>query len=177
MRLDPQDNPAHERWVRETVLAYEKPLTLYAQRLLHDVESARDAVQETFLRLCHEREERLRGRLAEWLYSVCRSRGIDMQRKERRMRQLTEARTLQTSGSQDGPRERAELGESAGLALQSLDGLPENQREVLRLKFQHGLSYREIAGVTSLTVSNVGFLIHSGLKTIRRRMKGARMEA
>jgi len=47
-----------------------------------------------------------------------------------------------------------------------------NQQEVLRLKFQHGLSYRQIAEVTRLTVTNVGFLIHAGLKKLRRQMGG-----
>jgi RNA polymerase sigma-70 factor (ECF subfamily) len=48
--------------------------------------------------------------------------------------------------------------------------LPENQQEVIRLKFQDGLSYREISGVTGLTVSNVGFLIHTGVKMVRQRL-------
>ena len=48
--------------------------------------------------------------------------------------------------------------------------LPPNQQEVIRLKFQNGLSYREISGVTNLSVSNVGFLIHSGLKTVRQKI-------
>ena len=49
-----------------------------------------------------------------------------------------------------------------------LAGLPDNQQEVVRLKFQDGLSYKEIAGVTGLTVSNVGFLIHTAIHTLRR---------
>ncbi len=39
-----------------------------------------------------------------------------------------------------------------------------------RLKFQGGLSYKQISEVTSLTVTNVGFLIHTGLKTLRQRL-------
>ena len=47
------------------------------------------------------------------------------------------------------------------------DALPPNQREVIRLKFQNDLSYREIAEVTQLTETNVGFLLHTGLKKLR----------
>ena len=54
--------------------------------------------------------------------------------------------------------------------LSVLSTLPANQQEVIRLKFQGDLSYREISRVTSLSVSNVGFLIHTGLKTIRERI-------
>ena len=46
-------------------------------------------------------------------------------------------------------------------------GLPPNQQEVLRLKFQHSLSYREISSITGLSETNVGFLIHVGIKRLR----------
>jgi len=42
---------------------------------------------------------------------------------------------------------------------------------VIRLRFQNSLRYREIDEVTGLTVTNVGFLIHRGLKTLRERLK------
>ena len=49
-----------------------------------------------------------------------------------------------------------------------VERLPDNQREVVRLKFQSGLSYREIADVTQLSVSNVGFLLHGAMKKLRQ---------
>jgi RNA polymerase sigma-70 factor (ECF subfamily) len=48
-----------------------------------------------------------------------------------------------------------------------LDELPVNQREVIRLKFQNDLSYKEIAEITQLSMTNVGFLLHVGLKRLR----------
>ena len=54
-------------------------------------------------------------------------------------------------------------------ALNILNTLPANQQEVIRLKFQGELSYQEISQITKLSVSNVGFLIHTGLKTIREK--------
>ena len=54
--------------------------------------------------------------------------------------------------------------------LRFLERLPENQREVIRLKFQGDLSYKEISEVTGLSVSNVGFLIHTGIKRLRSLM-------
>jgi RNA polymerase sigma-70 factor (ECF subfamily) len=55
-----------------------------------------------------------------------------------------------------------------------LGDLPANQQEAIRLKFQHELSYKQIAEVTQLSVSNVGFLIHTGLKTLRQRLNPER---
>ena len=72
-------------WPAEAVSAlvdrYERPLLAYACRMLGgDWQGAQDAVQETFLRLCRENREKIESRVAAWLFSVCRSRVIDMQR-------------------------------------------------------------------------------------------------
>ena len=51
--------------------------------------------------------------------------------------------------------------------MDALTRIPPPQEEVIRLKFQEGLTYREISQVTGHSVSNVGYLIHTGLKAIR----------
>ena len=48
--------------------------------------------------------------------------------------------------------------------------LPHNQQEVIRLKFQNGFSYQEISRITSLSVTNVGFILHTAIKALRREM-------
>jgi hypothetical protein len=63
--------------------------------------------------------------------------------------------------------------DTAAEVLRMLTHLPENQREAILLKFGHNLSYKEIAQVTGHTVGNVGFLIHTGIKTLRTRLTGA----
>ena len=68
------------------------------------------------------------------------------------------------------PPEVAESRESSCAVLRLLSSLSENQQEVIRLRFQGGLSYREISAITDLSVSNVGFLIHTGIKTIREKL-------
>jgi RNA polymerase sigma factor (sigma-70 family) len=51
-----------------------------------------------------------------------------------------------------------------------IDELPERHREVVALRFAGGLSYREIAGVTGLTETNVGFILHTALKTLKKKL-------
>ena len=51
-----------------------------------------------------------------------------------------------------------------------LQRLTPNQREVITLKFQQGLSYEEISRVTGLSNGNVGFLLHHALKRLREWM-------
>ena len=69
------------------------------------------------------------------------------------------------------PASALEQREDATRVLQLLDSLPLNQQEVVRLKFQNDLSYQEISRITKLSVSNVGFLIHTAIKNIRRKLK------
>ena len=56
--------------------------------------------------------------------------------------------------------------------IHKLASLTPRQREILRL-FCDGFSYKQIAGITGLSVSNVGFLIHTGIQTLRRQLKAA----
>jgi RNA polymerase sigma-70 factor (ECF subfamily) len=52
----------------------------------------------------------------------------------------------------------------------ALKQLSDKQQEAVRLKFQSGLSYREIAEVMDITVNHVGVLLHNALKAIRDRI-------
>ena len=42
---------------------------------------------------------------------------------------------------------------------------------MIRLKFQNGFSYREISRISGHSVTNVGYLIHVGLKTLRGQLQ------
>ncbi len=78
---------------------------------------------------------------------------------------------LQTLPGGTGPEEQLVQLETNVRLLGLLELLTENQQEVIRLKFQNDLSYREIAEITGMTVSNVGVLLHTGLKKLRALMK------
>ncbi len=169
-RSSPMRAESHHDWVREAVGRFEGPLTLYASRLLRDADRARDVVQDTFLRLCSQRREAIGDRLAEWLFTVCRNRALDVLRKEGRMTRLGDEQVHACRSPDPDPADAIELRDSAARVLAGLDALPGNQREVIRLKFQNGFSYREISRISGHSISNVGFLIHTGLKTLRKRL-------
>lgn len=157
-------------WVRTAVDQFERPLTVYAARLLGDADRARDIVQDAFLRLCEQPREKVEPHLAEWLFTVCRNRALDVLRKEGRMTQLSDARQRDCPDPVAAPAELLERREEASRVLHMLETLPPSQREVIRLKFQNGFSYKEISRISGHSVSNVGFLIHTGLKTIRTQL-------
>ena len=162
-----QTQPENGPWVRSAVDRYEGPLTLYAARLLGNADAARDVVQETFLRLCSQDRAAIELRLAEWLFTVCRNRALDVLRKESRMTRLSEEQVQRCLSPAPSPPDVAERREMTSRVSDLLETLPTNQREVLRLKFQNGFSYQEISRISGHSVSNVGYLIHAGMKTLR----------
>ena len=71
---------------------------------------------------------------------------------------------------QPHPSANLQTEESRNLLRGIIATLPEKQQELLRLKFQGGLSYREMSEVTNLSVSNVGLILHQAVKAIRQKM-------
>jgi RNA polymerase sigma-70 factor (ECF subfamily) len=157
-------------WIKAALREHEGALVRYAAQITGDLDRARDVVQDTFLKLCAEDPARLDGHVVQWLFTVCRNRALDIQRKEQRMKPLDDLELAALPGREHSPAAQAEHNENTGRAQRFMKHLPPNQQEVVRLKFQNGLSYKEIAGVTNLSVTNVGFLIHTALKTLRQQM-------
>ena len=146
------------------------PLTRYAARLLVDYDRARDVVHDTFVKLMSEPSETLEGHVVEWLFTVCRNAAFDLLRREGRMRHFEEGQLERVSNSDPRPGRALEQAETHAAILRLIDRLPPNQQEVVRLKFQNGFSYQEISRITSLSVTNVGFILHTAIKSLRQNL-------
>ena len=154
------------QWVVDALELHERALIRYARWLLGDLDSARDVVQETFLRLCREDPSRVDGHLAAWLFTVCRNLALDTRKKAARSMPLDNVEVA-VDCDLDA---RHDARQALDHVLEILDTLPRNQREVVHLRFQGGLSYRDISDVTGLSVGNVGFLLHTAVRAIRIRV-------
>jgi RNA polymerase sigma factor (sigma-70 family) len=154
-------------WVVEALKAHERPLLRYAKWLLGDLDAARDVVQETFLRLCREDRERVGEHVAPWLFTVCRNLALDARRQASRSASLEQVEVAVACDLDEQHDARQALGQ----VLDVLETLPRNQREVVYLRFQGGLSYREVGAITGLSVSNVGFLLHTAVRAIRNHLR------
>lgn len=159
-------------WIHSALDRYERPLVRYAAGLLGDAERARDVVQDTFLRLCKADRGKLDGQLGPWLYTVCRNRAFDVRRKEGRMSVVETHRLDEREGNGRAPDLAAEQQEDEDAVLRVVATLPERQQEALRLKFQHGMTYREIAAIMDLPLSTVSHTITQALRTLRAQLRG-----
>jgi len=162
------DDPAC--WLNQVVERYQRPLLAYAARRLGgDLEAAQDAVQETFLRLCRVPRGELEDRIAAWLFAVCRSRVIDMQRSQTREPRVSDR--FEQAPPADAAPDPATACQEAYRASQLakwIDQLAPGQQEVLRLRLDAGLSYREIAAATGRSVGSVSSQLHDAIRQLRR---------
>lgn len=155
------------QWVREALDRFEGPLLRYATRITGNPEVARDVVQDTFLRLWTADRQKLNGRLAPWLYTVCRNRAIDVAKKEGRM---TPSASVQITSPAPDPGAAAERRETHALILDAVAQLPPDQQEVFQFKFQDGLTYREISRISGKSLGAVSKLMAEALDDIRIKL-------
>jgi RNA polymerase sigma-70 factor (ECF subfamily) len=108
--------------------------------------------------------------LGRWLFTVCRNRSVDLTRAGRRIVSLNSATYAEAPDEKPRPDTAAQLRDETELMLSAIDGLPEAQREVVRLRYFGGLAYEEIARATQQTTWTVGWLLHAALKNLRHKL-------
>jgi RNA polymerase sigma factor (sigma-70 family) len=165
----PSADPPRSETIEELFAALESPLLHYALRLTGERGPAEDTVQDAFMKLHAQFDEVREPR--RWLYRTVHNLSLNHRRRSAR---------LVAMDPQDGPAAAVAEGvdpepfpdewiirsEGIGLVRLSLDALDERSREVVRLKFDEGLSYKEISRRTGLGTGNVGYILHHALKTI-----------
>lgn len=161
-------------FLERTFGEHSAPLTRYAARLLGDADRARDVVQDTFVKFMAQPIATVDGHAVEWLFTVCRHRALDVLRKEGRMKRFADGEVERVVAVDPRPGRTLEAAETHAALLELIGHLPSNQQEVVRLKFQNGFSYKQISRITELSVSNVGFLIHTAVANLRREFGAQR---
>jgi RNA polymerase sigma-70 factor (ECF subfamily) len=157
--------------IRSAIDQYQSRLIAFAVRITRDLESARDVVQDTFVRLCQQDLDAIGDHLPAWLYRVCRNRALDIRRKEGRLEPIDEAPEHAAGSSGSDPHRLLETADHSSRVLAAVAQLPPAQQEVLRLRFQEELSYKEIGAVTGRSVNNVGVLIHTAIRQVRQHLR------
>lgn len=160
------------RWetIEELFAALESPLLSYALRLVRELGVAEDVVQEAFMKLHAQFEEVREPR--RWLYRTVHNLALSHQRHADKIVPLNLPAGEGTQSVTDFadpqplPDEQIARWEGIGLVRLSLETLDDRSRELVRLKFNEDLSYKEISTRTGLTVGHVGYLLHHALKAI-----------
>jgi RNA polymerase sigma-70 factor (ECF subfamily) len=133
-----------------------------AARLTGDEHLALDVLQETFLYVLKKFPGfRLTAQFKSFLYPAVRNLSIAARRKAKRLQSdETELQAIADTATQSAPA-------AAGDLAFVLDRLPEEQREVLLLRFVDGLSLAEIAGAMDIPLGTVKSRLHNALAALK----------
>lgn len=156
---------ANRSWLVSLVEAWEGRLVRYTARYVK-TEVARELVQEAFLRLWAADKASVQGHEKEWLFRVCRNLAIDYLRRQKNF-VLKEEEGVLVPETEENLAEH----EADSLLQKAIRELPSEQREVVRLKFQESLSYKEISSITGHSVSHVGVLIFRATERLRKSLE------
>ena len=152
---------------------YQSALLRYATRVLNNRTAAQDVVQESFIRL-HANWEEMAGRgLKGWLFRTTHNAAVDYIRKESRRRLLHQRQAGQSEHFTPVSEPMNNQSEQHALVMQYLNILKPKEREVLVLRLQEEMSYKEIAAVIQRTEGYVGTLIHTATKKLSQRLRQA----
>jgi len=144
-----------------------------AAHLLEDLEEARDAAQESLVKLCTRlRQFRGDAQFGTWLHrlvvNTCRDR-MAWQRVRR-----TEPLPLEDTsgdGGEGDPANAALLGDLRRDVAVALSKLSRDQRIVVVLRDSFGLSYEEIARVARMPVGTAKCYVHRARSRLRARLE------
>lgn len=155
----------------ETVInTHESALLRYAGGLLHDSHAAQDVVQNAFIKLFRKWEAGMKPTpmLKAWLFRVVHNEAVDHLRREKRLGHLHEQHAMENlsaSHSNDSARDRIEK------ILAAVKRLDPAEQQVVLLRLQEGLSYREISQITGRTEGNIGCMLHNAIKKLGEWVK------
>jgi RNA polymerase sigma factor (sigma-70 family) len=137
--------------------AHAAALVLYARQFCRSPE---DAVQAAFGKLaCLAKPP---DHPKAWLFTVVRRLALDARKQERRRKRREEA-----VAKPDGWFQPAADGEEVAVALQ---GLPEDQREVIVMRLWGDLTLEQVAEACGCSVSTAHRRYEAGISALRERM-------
>ncbi len=157
----------------ELVLAYTRPLRTFIQGFVQSPQAAEELVQDLFLKIWRMGSELpVQSNLRAYLYMAARNSALVYCRHSRVTERWATAAAkspeLAAMGMPARPADRrAELAELDAEVRRAIDRLPERCRQAATLRFQHDLSYTEIASVMGVTIKAVERQVTRALKKLR----------
>jgi len=143
-----------------TVEEYNKAVDRYADNLyrfvlknLKDEHMSNDIIQDTFEKLWVKLEDVSGLKVKTYLFTSAYHTMIDYIRKEKRYSDTDPANDLE-------PAHSVHYSDLKEILEKAVEKLPEDQKAVLMLRDYEGYSYREIAGITELTETQVKVYIY-----------------
>jgi len=169
----------HDNALAELVGRYQNDIFRFCLHYLHSVDAAKDMAQETFVRVFAARQRFDASRtFRPWLLCIARNLCLnELKRKKtvsmETLEEYASASRADTGEifrfSGDGPDERLMADERLALLSRALDGLNQESRELIMLRYFERLSAREIGDMTGSSEGAVRTKIHRILGSLRQK--------
>ncbi len=151
----------------------------YIRMMVKDQDLAEDIFQETFIKAVRVIDEGRycdNGKFLSWVLRIAHNQVIDYFRNQRQNKSLTESdagyNVLGTLQFADRTIEDALVSEQIERDIRSLiELLPEEQREVVRMRYFVGLSFKEIAEQTGVSINTALGRMRYALINLRKMIK------
>lgn len=165
-------NGGDRRALDALVERYSARVSRLTAQILGDIEDARDAAQESLLKLSL-RLRQFRGdcQFSTWLHRlvVNTCRDLADRQRLRRSESLDPENDLRVD--QDDPSRLAMLGDLRRDLTSALGRLTAEQRRVVLLRDTLDLSYEEIGRIVRIPVGTAKCYVHRGRENLRRRLQ------
>jgi RNA polymerase sigma factor (sigma-70 family) len=127
-----------------------------ARWLLRNEQDAQDVVQEAYLRAFKSFGGFHGSNGRAWLLTIVRNTSYTLLKKNQAADFTTFDEEIHVAGDESAsPASILEHGEDANLIREAMDALPAEFREILALRHQEGLSYKEIAEIAQIPPGTV----------------------
>jgi len=134
-----------------------------------DFDYAEEIVQQVFIKMFENKYTyKTHFQFSTWLYTIARNKTIDVLRVIKRETVLESA---EKATAQDNPSAIIESKEKSKLILEAIGTLSANQREVLIMRYKLGLSFQEIAEITSIKINTLKSHAKRGLEKLEAKLK------
>lgn len=150
---------------------YAPAIFAYLLRNVISREDAEDLLLDVFLAVLEKRvtADIDESRLASWIWVVARNKVVDYHRrsKHRTHRELHTVEGVLYENEEQAPEQMVLKNEEYQKLHMTLQELPEFQRDIVLLRFGHGLTCGEIATVIKKSEGAVRMALHRTLKQMR----------
>lgn len=150
---------------------YQNQAWTLARYLLRDAQEAEEVCQEAFIKLWHHQGSIDKDKIRPWLMTVTRNGCLDRLRQRRPTEELMEWRHQDES---PGPMQRLQQHEAGQWLKRAIGGLKEPYRSLVVLRDIHQHSYKEVAMVLELSLSQVKVYLHRARKQLREQLAEVR---
>lgn len=170
-----------QRAFRQLVERHQERVFGFLYGMVRDREVANDLFQETFLRVIAAMQRRRasyeqQGRWLGWVMRIARNATLDYIRSRKKWQEVDR-------DDDDGPSffdriqdDAPDAGEQLDLSFQldalreAVEQLPHEQREVVLLRHESGLTFREIADITDVSINTALGRMRYALINLRKSM-------